>query len=87
MYSDQQEVIQQLIAHNADIAAQAEFPDLDWASVNAGDTAMHIAANKGNIESIQSLLRAYVSALPPLIHGWHAMDCTCAVIDQCGLLC
>eukprot|EP00878_Enallax_costatus_P006030 GHUV01006325.1.p1 GENE.GHUV01006325.1~~GHUV01006325.1.p1 ORF type:complete len:761 (+),score=270.63 GHUV01006325.1:349-2631(+) len=59
VYSDRLEVVQQLIAHNADIAAQAEFPDLDWASVNAGDTVMHIAASKGNIEMIQILLRAY----------------------------
>lgn len=62
VYCDRLEVAQQLIAHNADIAAQAEFPDLDWAAVNAGDTCMHIAASKGNIEMIQILLRAYVSS-------------------------
>lgn len=62
VFCDQIEVMQQLLAADADITVQAEFPDLDWGSVNAGDTAMHIAANKGNIDSIQILLRAYVSA-------------------------
>lgn len=62
VYCEQHEVVAQLVAQDADITAQAEFPDLDWGCINAGDTAMHIAAHKGNIDAIQIMLKAYVSA-------------------------
>lgn len=55
-------MVAQLVAQDADITAQAEFPDLDWGCVNAGDTAMHVAAHKGNIDAIQIMLKGYVSA-------------------------
>jgi ankyrin repeat protein len=61
VYCEQHEVVAQLVAQDADITAQAEFPDLDWGCINAGDTAMHIAAHKGNIDAIQIMLKAYVS--------------------------
>ena len=61
VHCDELEAVQLLLAADADITAQAEFPDLDWGTVNAGDTVMHIAATKGNIDCIQILLRAYVS--------------------------
>lgn len=61
VFCDQDEVVAQLVAQDADITAQAEFPDLDWSSVNAGDTAMHVAAHKGSIEVITIMLKAYVS--------------------------
>jgi ankyrin repeat protein len=62
VHCDELEVVQLLLAADSDITAQAEFPDLDWGTVNAGDTVMHIAAAKGSIDCIQILLRAYVSA-------------------------
>jgi ankyrin repeat protein len=61
VHCDELEVVQLLLAADSDITAQAEFPDLDWGTVNAGDTVMHIAAAKGSIDCIQILLRAYVS--------------------------
>lgn len=61
VYCEQHEVVAQLVAQDADITAQAEFPDLDWGCINAGDTPMHIAAHKGNIDAIQIMLKAYVS--------------------------
>eukprot|EP00879_Flechtneria_rotunda_P014070 GHRR01014700.1.p1 GENE.GHRR01014700.1~~GHRR01014700.1.p1 ORF type:complete len:590 (+),score=232.98 GHRR01014700.1:1289-3058(+) len=68
-YCEQHEVLQQLLAHNADITAQAEYPDLDWGSVNAGDTPMHIAASRGDIDAIQILLRAYNEQSGLLVPG------------------
>jgi ankyrin repeat protein len=62
VHCDELEVVQLLLAADSDITAQAEFPDLDWGTVNAGDTVMHIAASRGSIDCIQILLRAYVSA-------------------------
>ncbi|KAF6259018.1 ankyrin repeat-containing domain protein [Scenedesmus sp. NREL 46B-D3] len=59
VHCEELEVVQQLLAADSDITVQAEFPDLDWGTVNAGDTVMHIAAAKGNIDCIQLLLRAY----------------------------
>jgi hypothetical protein len=61
VYCEQNEVVAQLVAQDADITAQAEFPDLDWGCINAGDTPMHIAAHRGNIDAIQIMLKAYVS--------------------------
>jgi ankyrin repeat protein len=61
VYCEQHEVVAQLCAQDADITAQAEFPDLDWGCINAGDTPMHIAAHRGNIDAIQVMLKAYVS--------------------------
>jgi hypothetical protein len=49
-------------AFEANLNAQAEYPDLDWACINAGDTPMHIAANRGNLEAVRTLLMCYVSA-------------------------
>lgn len=40
---------------------QAEYPDLDWGSVNAGDTPLHVAAARGSIEGIRILLKGFVS--------------------------
>jgi hypothetical protein len=48
---------------------QAEYPDLDWASVNAGDTPMHVAAAKGSIEAIRILLKGFVSGKQHAISG------------------
>lgn len=61
VYCEQHEVVAQLCAQDADITAQAEYPDLDWGCINAGDTPMHIAAHRGNIDAIQVMLKAYVS--------------------------
>jgi ankyrin repeat protein len=64
VYCEQNEVVAQLVAQDADITAQAEFPDLDWGCINAGDTPMHVAAHRGNIDAIQIMLKAYVSSCP-----------------------
>jgi ankyrin repeat protein len=80
VHCDELEVVQLLLAADSDITAQAEFPDLDWGTVNAGDTVMHIAATKGNIDCIQILLRAYVS------FGWLVQQgCLAAIqaLNQC----
>lgn len=63
VWSDKLEAIRALVSYDANINAQAEYPDLDWSSVNAGDTPMHLAACKGNIEAIRALLKGYVSEL------------------------
>lgn len=70
VHCDELEAVQLLLAADADITAQAEFPDLDWSTVNAGDTVMHIAATKGNIDCIQILLRAYVSVGRVAVLWW-----------------
>ena len=62
-YLDHQEVMKVLLSFRANVSAQAEYFDLDWPSVNAGDTPMHVAASKGNVEGIRILLKGYVSNL------------------------
>ncbi|KAI8474933.1 MAG: ankyrin repeat-containing domain protein [Monoraphidium minutum] len=60
VHEEQYDAIKLLLAYGADINTQAEYPDLDWATVNAGDTSMHVAAAKGSIESIRILLKGFV---------------------------
>jgi hypothetical protein len=69
-YLDHQEVMKVLLSFRANVSAQAEYFDLDWPSVNAGDTPMHVAASKGNVEAIRILLKGYVSNLEVGVLGW-----------------
>ncbi len=54
---------------------QADFADLDWQHVNAGDTPMHLAAATGNIEAIRILLKSHVSAPAQLHVAWVVWAC------------
>jgi hypothetical protein len=60
VYCEQYDIIRVLLSYGAEINSQAEYPDLDWVVVNAGDTPMHIAAARGSIESIRILLKGFV---------------------------
>jgi ankyrin repeat protein len=60
VYCERFDTIKVLLDYGAEINAQAEYPDLDWVAVNAGDTPMHIAAARGSIEAIRILLKGFV---------------------------
>ncbi len=63
VHDDWFDAVKLLLSYGADINAQAEFPDLEWGTVSAGDTPMHVAAARGSIEAIRILLKGFVSGL------------------------
>ena len=62
-YLGHHEIMKVLLSFRANVSAQADHFDVDWPSVKAGDTPMHVAASKGNVEGIRIMLKGYVSTL------------------------
>lgn len=69
VHEDAHDAARLLLAHGADVNAQADYPDLDFSAVNAGDTPLHIAASRGSIDAIHVLLKGFVSGGRPAAGG------------------
>lgn len=62
VYAEKVAAVRMLLSFKADLAHGCEYGDVDWISVDAGATALHVAALRGNTDVVKALLKAYVEA-------------------------
>jgi hypothetical protein len=68
-YTEKLEAVKMLLQFKPNIMQGSEYGDMDWISIDAGSTPLHVAALKGNTDIVKALLKAYVEVSGDLMPG------------------